>query len=101
MKIDMSFALFVAVFNESVSFQRHVFQAAQGVSGLVSSVQEIVKESKDNKIAAIKGVRELSTKYSESDFREAFPALDLRYSEGHSYLGLAAAKKLVESVKFY
>lgn len=61
-------------------------------------VEKIVREHGDNKIGAIKAIREFGV---AKDYYTAFPGIQWDYSSGYgdnAALGLVNAKKLVESV---
>ena len=82
---------------ESATFRRHAAKilGSLSVNPILAQVRQIVNDS-DNKIAAIKAVREFS-----SDNRIEFQAAYPQYEYYNDVVGLGHAKQLVESIRYF
>jgi hypothetical protein len=82
---------------ESPTFRHHAAKilGSLSVNPILAQVRQIVNDS-DNKIVAIKAVREFS-RDNRIDFKNAYPQFEFY----HDVIGLAHAKQLVESIRYF
>jgi hypothetical protein len=84
---------------ESPTFRHHAAKilGSLSVNPILDQVRQIVNDS-DNKIAAIKAVREFS-RDNRIDFQNTYPQYE--FNEDLGCVGLSVAKNLVESIRYF